>query len=314
MASSLHLFGLLHTAPGESNTANAKIDDAQIPELLVRNAITLWRSLARAGVAFTLICSEPDRVRALATGLGTPDLDIARIPFALEVPSGIAFYSAHHKLDVYRHLASLPESAYVGVVDLDVIALGALPPSLARVVDRGTPLAYDITEQMAPAFGRETLAADLETLTGVPSAGRWLGGELLAGKPPFFRALCAELESIYPKLIRKWRGLRRQGMETPMTAAVEQLRRRGVQVADAGELGIIRRYWSIPPRHPQPSFDETSLPFLLHLPADKKLLAELSADTQLDTARFLTAYRRHRKRRSVPNLARRALKPLLADG
>jgi hypothetical protein len=103
-------------------------------------------------------------------------------------------------------------------------------------------------------------------------------------------------------------------METPMTAAVEQLRRRGVQVADAGELGIIRRYWSIPPRHPQPSFDETSLPFLLHLPADKKLLAELSADTQLDTARFLTAYRRHRKRRSVPNLARRALKPLLADG
>ena len=164
---------------------------------------------------------------------------------------------------------------------------------------------------MAPAFGREALAADLTTLTGVPSDGRWLGGEFLAGRPSFFRALSAELESIYPTLVREWRGLGRQGMETPMTAAVEQLRRRGMEVADAGELGIITRYWSIPPRHPQPSFDEISLPFLLHLPADKTFLAGLSTDTQLDTARFLTAYRRHLRRRSVPNLARRMLKPLL---
>jgi hypothetical protein len=313
MASGMHLFGLLHTSAGESNTANAKIDEAQIPELLVRNAITLWRSLARAGVAFTLICSDPDRIRALATRLRASGLDVAAIPFALDVPSGIPFYSAHHKLDVFRHLASLPESSYVGLVDLDVIALGALPPSLARVIDRGTPLAYDITEQVVPALGREALAGDLATLTGMPSAGRWLGGEFLAGRPPFFRALSAEIDWIYRTLVREWRGLRRQGMETPTTAAVEQLRNRGVEVVDAGELGIIRRYWSIPPRHPQPSFDEISLPFLLHLPADKKLLAGLSTDTQLDTPRFLAAYRRHLRRRSAPNLARRMLKPLLAN-
>jgi hypothetical protein len=309
----MHLFGLLHTSRGESNAANAKVDDAQIPELYVRNAITLWRSLARAGVAFTLTCSEPDRIRALATRLCAPGLEIAPIPFALDVPSGIPFYSAHHKLDLFRHLASLPESRYVGVVDLDVIAVGPLPPSLARVIDRGTPLAYDITDQVAPALGREALADDLATLTGMPSAGRWFGGEFLTGRPPFFRALSAEIDWIYRKLVSEWRGLRRQGMEAPTTAAVEQLRRRGFEVGDAGGLGIIRRYWSIPPRHPQPGFDEASLPFLLHLPADKNLLAGLSTDTQLDTARFLTAYRRHRRRRSVPNLGRRVLRPLLAD-
>lgn len=312
MGSAIRLFGLLHTAPGESNTANLRISDESLAtELYVRNAITLWRSLERSGIAFTLVCSEPDRVDSICRRFGASGLAVQEIAFPLEIPSGIRFYSSHHKIDLFRHLGSLPEGEYVGVVDLDMIALGDPPPALALAIDRGTPLAYDITHQRAQAYGRDTLVRDLETLAGSPSEGRWLGGELLAGRPSFFRALCEEIDRFYGVYVREWPRLHHQGDEILTSAAAEQLRRRGLEIADAGSLGIVMRFWSIVPRHPQPRFEALSHPFLLHLPADKQFLATLRPEEQVDAARFLLAYRRHLRRQAVPNLARRVLGPWL---
>jgi hypothetical protein len=308
VGSIVRLFGLLHTAAGESNTANLTIDnESLVTELYVRNAITLWRSLDRSGIVFTLICSEPDRVSTLCRRFGAPGLSLQEIDFPLEIPSGIPFYSAHHKLDLFRHLGSLPEGEYVGVVDLDMIALGEPPPGLAEIVDRGTPLAYDITHQMVPAFGRDALAGDLETLAGIQSDGRWLGGELLAGRPSFFRALREVIDGFYGVYLREWPRFHHQGDEILTSAAIARLDRCGVEIADAGPLAIVTRYWSNVPRHPQPRFDALPHPFLLHLPADKQFLATLHQNEQIDAERFLLAYRRHLRRRGVPNLARRVL-------
>ena len=239
-----------------------------------------------------------------------PALAVQEIEFPLEIPSGIPFYSAHHKIDLYRHLGSLPEGQYLGIVDLDVIALGEPPPALAQVIERGTPLAYDITQQVEPAYGRDTVARDLEMLAGFPTDGCWLGGELLAGRPSFFRALHEEIGRFYEVYVREWPRLHHQGSETLTSAAVARLRRRGLEIADAGSLGIITRFWSIPPRHPQPRFGHLPRPFLLHLPADKQFLATLRPEEQVDAERFLVAYRRYLRRRAVPNLGRRVLEPL----
>jgi hypothetical protein len=146
--------------------------------------------------------------------LGAPGLAVQEIAFPLEIPSGIRFFSAHHKLDLFRHLGSLHEDEYVGVVDLDVIALGDTPPTLARAIERGTPLAYEITHQVAPAYGRDAVARDVETLAGIPSQGRWFGGELLAGRPSFFRALCEEIDRFYAVYVREWPRFHHQGSET----------------------------------------------------------------------------------------------------
>jgi hypothetical protein len=237
--------------------------------------------------------------------LGAEGLPVQEIAFPLEVPSGIQFYSAHHKLDLFRHLGSLAEDEYVGVVDLDVIALGEAPPALTRAVEHGTPLAYEITHQVAPAYGRDAIARDVETLAGIPNEGCWFGGELLAGRPSFFRALCEEIDRFYAVYVREWPRFHHQGSETLTSAAVERLRHRGLEIADAGLLGIVTRFWSIVPRHPQPRFNRVPHPFLLHLPADKPFLATLCPAEQADAARFLAAYRRHLRRRAMPNLARR---------
>jgi hypothetical protein len=304
----MRLFGLLHTAAGRSSAPNTKVrDEEKLFQLYVRNTITLWRSLDRAGIAFTLICSEPRRVRTTAARFGASDLELHAIPFPLEIPFGIPFYSAHHKIDVFRHLASLPERSYVGVVDLDVIALGDLPTTLARVAEHGTPLAYDITDQVAPAFGRDVIVRDLETITGAASEGRWFGGEFLAGRPSFFRSLVREVDRCYAVYVREWRQLHHQGDEILTSGALATLRRHGLELADAGTLGIARRYWSVVTRHPQPKFDDVPPAFLMHLPADKNFLATLHADEQVDAVRFLVAYRRHLRRRAMPNLARRVL-------
>jgi hypothetical protein len=308
VGSAIRLFGLLHSATDESNAQNLGISDRSLAtELYVRNAITLGRSLRRSGIGFTLVCSEPDRVDSLCRRFGALGLAVQKIEFPLEIPSGIPFYSAHHKLDLFRHLGSLPDGEYVGVVDLDMIALGEPPPALARAIDRGTPLAYDITHQVTPAYGRATIVRSLETLAGVPCEGRWLGGELLAGRPSFFRALREEIDRFYDVYVREWPRLHHQGDEILTSAAAERLRRNGLEIADAGSPGIVTRYWSIVPRHPQPRFDRLPRPFLLHLPADKYFLASLRPEQQVDPARFLAAYRRHLRRRAVPNLARRIL-------
>jgi hypothetical protein len=311
MTAHMHLFGLLHTSDDASGPANSKLTDRQaIVDVYVRDAITLGASLARAGIDFTLVCSEPARIGDVLTRFGGSSVQIQAIEFALEIPAGIPFYSAHHKLDLIGYLGTLPESDYVGFVDLDVIALGDQPAELRELVEQGTPLVYEITDQVAPAFGRNVIVHDLEKLGGAASSGRWYGGELIAGKPEFFRALRDEVDRLYPAYVEKWRELHHQGDEMVVSAALERLRAQGRRFADAGALGIVRRYWSIRPLHAQPRFDAGSSPFLLHLPADKEFLAALSADEQVDPALFLAAYRRRLRRRSVPNLARRVLRPV----
>jgi hypothetical protein len=305
MTSPIHLFSLIHVEEGESSAPNVKTSNhEQLLELYVRNAITLARSLARAGIRFTVACAEPELIDGIARRYGGADLAIQRIHLGLDIPSGIPFYAAHYKIDLFRQLGTVADSEYLGIVDCDVIALGDQPPALARLVESGTPLVYDITDQVVPAYGRDVVVGDLEKLTGGTHATRWFGGEFLAGPAAFFRALCDEIERSWPVYVDMWRGLHHHGDEILVSAAVERLRSCGLYVEDAGALGIVRRHWSIPTTHPQPPFDSGRPVFLLHLPADKAFLASLSNDTEMRSERFLTSYQRRLRRRALPNVAR----------
>src|SRR5690606_31917181 len=127
-------------------------------------------------------------------------LNIAEIPFVTEVPTGVRFFSAHFKLDAYRYFATLNKE-YVALIDSDVICINDVPPGLTRAVKSQTPLWYDITDQVVPAYTHAAILRDLDTILGSDSEGRWAGGELVAGPPAFFARLMHEVDAVYSNYI-----------------------------------------------------------------------------------------------------------------
>jgi hypothetical protein len=60
---------------------------------------------------------------------------------------------------------------------------------------------------------------------------------------------------------------------------------------DAGSLNIVRRFWNMPVKHPQPRFSDFAQSFLLHLPVDKHILVMINSFHFATPKSFLTAYR-----------------------
>ena len=288
----LRLYGLLHLAESESTATNVRVRsfDDQV-RVYALNALGLSRSLRAQGVDFTLLTN--DRARVLSGLVGVPhDLVVEEIPFAVEIPSGITFYSAHFKFDVYSHLALLPHG-YVGYCDLDVLCLREVPPALAQLIGSGTPLCYDITDQVAPAYGADRVSADLALLSGGRSTGRWTGGEFIAGPPSFFARLLRAADEVWPVYREVYPSLHHVSDEAVVSPAIEIMRSEGVDIADAGALDIVGRFWNLPVLHPQPPLSEFENDFLLHLPADKRYLASRAETGASAGADRFTDYRQH---------------------
>jgi hypothetical protein len=307
----LAFFGLLYVADSPTKAVNLKARSGQDPlHVYLANAVALQQSLARQQLPFTLLTNSRRALEALYEG--RPDL--ARIPMvelALEspVPKGIPFYSAHFKIDVYRYFGSLAEGAYVGLLDLDMVALGDTPPALETLVGQRIPACYDISDQVLTAFRPSRVREDLSRFTSRAAEGRWVGGECLLGPPAFFAELARKIDAIFPAYAACYAELHHQGDEMLVSAALEDIRRDGTYVADLGSLGVVARYWSVPVSHGQKAFRWYRNAFLLHLPADKGFLADVAARGPFDSGDFRRRYLMHRLR-NAPINALKALKLL----
>jgi hypothetical protein len=282
----LHFYGLLHLNSREKTAMNVGVRDFDHQRsIYTANAVTLARSLALAGLPFTLLTNSKQQLGEL------PDfISCEEIPFALQIPTGTSFFSAHHKIDVFRFLANAT-SGYHILCDLDVICIGSVPRSLLNLIDAGIPVVYDVSDQVIPAYGSEVIINDLTRLAGFPSEGRWYGGELIGGTPHFFRRLCAEIDQIIPYYVSTINELHHTSDEAIVTPALERLKRHDVNIADGGTIGVISRYWSTDVAHPQKPYGWSATCFLLHLPYDKNLLAEASRWTDDQFRSFPARYR-----------------------
>lgn len=308
MKKSFRLFGLLHLAKNESSAENIKVSSfKQQIAIYLRNAVTLSKSLAQQGYEFVLLTNDKTEVDGALRSMGLSNLLVTQtLHCDTKVPTGIRFYSAHYKLDVFRYLATLPPESYSGFIDLDVIAVNSAPPCLDRIITAGIPLYYDISDQVIPAYGHERILADMRRLSSAVCEGRWSGGEFLCGPTKFFFAVYEECLRVLKHYNECFTDLHHQGDEIITSVALENIRiSRQFYIADAGKLNIIGRYWSCPVRHPQPHFDYFQRCFLLHLPADKKWLADLATSKPQSTENVLAHYRRHLKLTSLKSPVRR---------
>ena len=309
---SMQFFGLLHVEDGRRQSANLRHGDDAAAAIYLGNAVRLSNALAAVGCEFTLLTNDAARLGAIDAREFGSSIAMREIPFSAAVPPTAGFYSAHFKVDVFRWFAKLAPEGYPILFDVDAVALRVPPRTLRNCAAAGLPLVYDISDQVIPAYGEETIAADLALLSGSHSPiCRWYGGEFIGGRPSFFARLGDEIATSWERYCQHFAGFHHQGDEILTSAALCRMIASGFPVLDAGPVGIVGRYWSIPPHHPQKPLAWFERCFLAHLPADKAFLAR-RANEPFDAARFCHAYRRHLAlgtfRTAARQLAKRGLR------
>lgn len=293
----MEVFGLLHLAPSETSAMNASTSsfDDQI-RMYWRNASLLARSLRVQGIGFTLLTNS---AAGLAAIVGEPtSFAVVGIDCSTDVPRGLPFYSAHFKVDAYRHLGSL-QSDYIVFSDLDAVCMNPPPPSVARAFSGSAPLVYEVSDQLRPAVGADGLIHDVDTVAGRRTEGRWLGGEFVAGPPRFFADLTRSIEAVLPAYFANTATLHNLNDESYLSAAVASMRQDGYVIGDAGPIAAVGRFWSVEVKHVQHHLDYFRDHFLLHLPVDKQYLATIDAADAgtFDPQRFWDAYQQHVQQR-----------------
>lgn len=267
--SSPTFFGLLYIdLSPKKESPNIKNKDRQcLINIYVNNACLLSQSLNKHNIKFVLLTNNKEYLDQRC------DLEIEEIDIKLKVPESIGFYSAHFKLDAFRHI-SKKSSGYYLLCDLDVVCLSEIPPAFENIINESTPCFYDITFLRIFNPGANALINDLSKINGVKSEGRWSGGEIIGGHPKFFKLLTSECENLIPIYFAHHKHLHHVGDEMYTSAALELIRKSGYYISDLGSLNVIRRFWSVLNKVPIIKFRKSRLPFLMHLPADKLFISE----------------------------------------
>jgi hypothetical protein len=153
-----------------------------------------------------------------------------------------------------------------------MVCLRDFPVSIKTLFAGPSPIAYDISNQVFQAYGKDRVVGDMEKLAPGTSAKYWYGGEFLCGAPHFYRELVLKVDVIWPRYNQVWRELHHQGDEMLVSVALNQI---GC-IARANDDFAVFRYWSGRIRHQQlPMLDVLERCALLHLPQDKDFLAAL---------------------------------------
>lgn len=300
----LELYGLLHLAEGEKNTVNLKSNTfQQTIEIFLKNAIGLSRSLADKGIPFILLTNNLDEINKIAkNSLRVGKLCIKEIKFTSTIPTGINFFSAHFKIDVFRYFAGMDSNKYIGLCDLDMIASGANPLCLKNIVTAGIPIVYDISDQVIPAHSPEILMRDMKKISPKVLEGRWYGGEFISGTSNFFAMLVNEIENVFPTYVTEVHNIFHQGDEMLTSVALDLMRQKNVIISDGGTIGIVGRYWNNITLHHQRSFKYFKNSFLLHLPADKDFLAKFAMNS--NSSQFIKKYLSYKRNTNIKNIVK----------
>ena len=193
--------------------------------------------------------------------IGYKGIEVIRIDCKLNVPKGIAFYSAHFKIDAFRYLASLPDNEYSILLDSDIICMKDFNKEFYAIVEEGLPMVYYLN-----GYGGIKKLCDVRLIDSSITWMPWAGGEFIGGKSAFYNALYREVMFFVEQY---WEhvhdGLFHVGDEMLTSIALQRLRKKGIVPIDAKLFNVIHRYWSVYESDRITNYSVS----LLHLPGDK---------------------------------------------
>jgi hypothetical protein len=289
-----HLYSLFYVSSDQRNHSNLRgaVDDIGI---FLGCASLLAKSARYHGIQFALVTNDVALVRARLNSVdAAEDVNLVCHRFERNVPRGIEFYSAHFKLDLFRAFGSGAFGDWIGLIDLDMVLLHPIPEWLYQKNDL---LAYVITDQVFPEYGRETVVRDLERVAGCPiDTPTWYGGEFLLGHSEAFQRLAGHVERCWPAYLRNIEALHHVGDEMVVSSSLALAQRNCELVTDAGSMGLVRRWWTARTGFVQRPLHLASPTCVLHLPADKRFLAAQSRQP-FHPAEFLSSYKSYARKK-----------------
>jgi len=253
----------------------------------------LHDSLEKTGFKLTILTNEPAVITERAD-----NLNVEEVNFKQNIPENIRFFSAHHKIEVFKYL-SLSGDDYSILLDSDVVCINNIPENMEKIIQEKIPVYYDITDQVYPAYGRIKVMDDKSLVMGIKSLGNWAGGEFIGGDKKFFAEIYKKCMEYWESYICHIAKLHHQGDEMLTSCAIEKYILEGNIIFNAGSIGCIGRYWSVKTLHIGKPFEAYLDNCLLHLPADKEYLAKYNGNNV-----FIEEYKTYLKNRKKVNIIR----------
>ncbi|MEX3959313.1 hypothetical protein [Trinickia sp. EG282A] len=269
---SLYPCALVYLDPGAGASPNSRSKD---PSAYVRQAVGLNKSLLYAGLPrLTVYTNEVEAVRRMLADMA--DEDARPVVQALEIahrdlPKSTPFYAAHFKFDLMIQAAkSLPKDALFLLLDTDMVAMHPLDAALiTRCAWLGVG-AFDISDQVFPAYGSARVIADLERVAGRPLGNpRWYGGEFLLCTTEFLTRLIERAMPCFTRYLAEIRHLHHHGDEAFISAALSLLEQEGQAIVDVGAYQAVGRHW---PGNTHRNLYWFSRCSFLHLPGSKSVI------------------------------------------
>lgn len=288
----MDIFGLLYVADNSEKHANLRSTNAF--DVYLRCAALCKTSANSFDCNYTLVTNELKYVQLRLRALGI-DITTRACHFRREVPEGIPFRSAHHKLELLDLFASGECGEFPILLDLDAVITKPIKNMPRELI------AYDISSQVVPVYGVNKIQQDLTKLSGRPIPARWYGGEFIGGRPHQFKELSAVVWSNWDRYLSLLDELHHVGDEMLLSAALSSF-----SPADASPY--IARWWSARTLSPLPRFGEIQDRPILHLPADKGFLAEYPTE-DFSGERFIADYRSYARRKALIRTLRGWLSP-----
>ncbi|SOE91919.1 hypothetical protein SAMN05414139_04607 [Burkholderia sp. D7] len=218
------------------------------PLSYVRQAICLNKSLLHAGLPRLNVFTNAVDL-TLSQLADTPQRErpiVHELEQTMEVPERARFYAAHFKLDLLAQAAhSLGVNEVLLLLDTDMAALRSLDGDLLRRCQNAGVGAFDISDQVFPAYGSKHVIADLETVAGRELMNpRWYGGEFLLATRPFLDRLVPRARQHYKTYVQEIHRLNHQGDEVFVSTALNTLADEGQPIVEVGAYQAIGRHWA----------------------------------------------------------------------
>jgi hypothetical protein len=213
---------------------------------------------------------------------------VHRLITNVNVPREIEFYAAHFKLDLLEQVAGMlaPDTLLL-LLDSDIVAIRPLADELLqRCADVGVG-AFDISDQVFPAYGSALVIKDLEIVAGRHLLNpRWYGGEFLISTPAFLTRLVPRAREHCERYVSEVARLQHHGDESFVSAALNTLADEGQQIVELGAYQAIGRHWTGNTHRDLRWFKHCCF---VHLPDGKKLIERESRRSDFNTSRFWRA-------------------------
>ena len=256
-------------------------------------AISLNKTLQHAGMPrLNIFTNEPNILQDVFSSIPNHSKPfLYHFSTSTNVPPTARFYAAHFKLDVMDAVSrKAPADALALLLDTDVIAMKPLSSTIIQRCATVGVGAFDISDQVFPAYGCERVIADLERVAGIKLMNpRWYGGEFLAATPTFLATLVQRARLHYGNYVDAIEELHHQGDEIFISAALNSLSDEGQQIIDVGAYQVVGRHWRGNTHRDMRWFRNCAM---IHLPSGKHLIEQESQSSDFNPKHFFSRVHR----------------------